>query len=324
MLARRGIRLAEKHLRGAFFEPTTLALGRVDELFDFAWPTAAALWNLRWQVRGFVDEVPGATQEQLNGRFAAGSGVRGLNLRKACIDTSWNDQQETFAGFILTNAFAVYEHWSDDMLAQFGEAPPRSNHPLQLDQPSVGVQAWVASKHTALSTLNDSQFSPAYLASKKYSWPLVANLMKAFRYFKQARNALIHRGGIASQIDAQAFAEFAPVSGRASLGMGGALEHEPFIVGQRVRLRLRGVVGFCDILIRLMRSIDAELSRSAHAEQLTRERLERGRGIRWVLSGDPRIRAQQVRSMCRAGGLPGPVDPEAVHRYMLDKGLLRM
>lgn len=317
-------RLPHNNLRGAFFNATTFALQRVDSLFDFAWPTAAALWNLRWQVRGFVDEVPDASQDDLNGRFAAGSGIRGLDLRKACITTTWEDQQEIFAGFILTNALAIYEHWSDEILAAFGEPAPRGGHPLQLDQPALGVQAWVAGKQTPLSTLNDTQFFPAYRSHRKYSWPLIANLMKAFRYFKQGRNALIHRGGIANAVDEQAYLDFAPVSGRASLGMRGSLEHHPFVAGQRVKLKLRGVVGFCDILIRLMRSIDAEASRSLDAESITKERLARGRGIRWMLSGDEGIRAQQIKQMCRAGGLPWPVDTQVVYQFMLDAQMLRM
>jgi hypothetical protein len=275
-------------------------------------------------VRGFVDEVPEASQDDLNGRFAAGSGIRGLDLRKACIATTWQDQQEVFAGFVLTNALAIYEHWSDEMLATFGEPPPRGGHPLQLDQPTLGVHAWVSGKHSALSTLNDTQFYPAYRAHRKYSWTLVANFMKAFRYFKQGRNSLIHRGGIANATDEQAYIEFAPVSGRAALGMRGALEHDPFVIGQRVTLKLRGVVGFCDILIRLMRSIDAELSRSLPAEQATKERLVRGRGIRSTLSGDASIRAQQIKQMCKAGGLPQPADPEVVFRFMIDERMLRM
>lgn len=316
--------MQQNNFRGAYFDATRFALQRVDSLFDFAWPTAAALWNLRWQVRGFVDEAPDASQDDLNGRFAAGSGISGLDLRKACITATWEEQQEIFAGFILTNALAIYEHWSDEILATFAEPPPRGAHPLQLDQPALGVRAWVASKQTPLCTLNDTQFFPAYRSHRKYSWPLVANLMKAFRYFKQGRNALIHRGGIANAIDEQAYLDFAPVSGRTSLGMRGRLEHHPFVAGQRVTLKLRGVVGFCDILIRLMRSIDAEASRSLLAESITKERLARGRGIRWTLSGDKVIRAQQIKKICRAGGLPPPVDTEVIFQFMLGAQMLRM
>jgi hypothetical protein len=40
-----------------FFPSTESATDQITELFGFVWPTAAALWNLRWQVKGFLQEV---------------------------------------------------------------------------------------------------------------------------------------------------------------------------------------------------------------------------------------------------------------------------
>jgi hypothetical protein len=37
-----------------FFRSSRAAYQQVAELFDFVWPTAAALWNLRWQVRDLL------------------------------------------------------------------------------------------------------------------------------------------------------------------------------------------------------------------------------------------------------------------------------
>src|SRR4051794_1493616 len=36
--------------RYLFFKYSRSTFGQISELFDFIWPTAAALWNLRWQV----------------------------------------------------------------------------------------------------------------------------------------------------------------------------------------------------------------------------------------------------------------------------------
>jgi len=35
----------------------------------------AALWNFRWQVKGFSFEAPNATSVELNHRFTSGSGI---------------------------------------------------------------------------------------------------------------------------------------------------------------------------------------------------------------------------------------------------------
>jgi hypothetical protein len=82
------------------------------ELFDFVAPTAIALWNLRWQVQGFLKEVPNATSNDLSNRFAFGSGMRGGELRRACIDTPWINQLEKFAELVLINVIASFENFT--------------------------------------------------------------------------------------------------------------------------------------------------------------------------------------------------------------------
>jgi hypothetical protein len=61
-----------------FFPATREAIDQMTALFDFAWPTAAALWNLRWQVHGFITEVPDATSEDLKKRFVLAVVLREL------------------------------------------------------------------------------------------------------------------------------------------------------------------------------------------------------------------------------------------------------
>ena len=40
------------------FSETDEAADEITRLFEFVWPTATALWNLRWQVGGFLAIVP--------------------------------------------------------------------------------------------------------------------------------------------------------------------------------------------------------------------------------------------------------------------------
>lgn len=68
-----------------FFTSTAAFKNQYTALFDFLQPTAAALWNLRWQVRGYLATVPDATKEDLMGRFVQGSGIHSVNLRRAAL-----------------------------------------------------------------------------------------------------------------------------------------------------------------------------------------------------------------------------------------------
>ena len=66
-----------------FFDVTEGAAKQFSGLFDFAWAVGPALWNLRWQVRGFLTVVPEATKEEIDGRFVLGSEIQGSNLKKS-------------------------------------------------------------------------------------------------------------------------------------------------------------------------------------------------------------------------------------------------
>jgi hypothetical protein len=59
-------------------QAATDAHAQITRLFDFMSPTIVAMWNLRWQVQGFVQAYPDATQQDIVKRFALGSGVRPL------------------------------------------------------------------------------------------------------------------------------------------------------------------------------------------------------------------------------------------------------
>jgi hypothetical protein len=99
-------------MTGCAFEETDQAAEEITRLFDFTWPTAIALWNLRWQVAGFLSVVPDASYEDVASRFVVGSGIRGADIRAMHKNITWEQQQTRFAEFVLTNIFAIYESWA--------------------------------------------------------------------------------------------------------------------------------------------------------------------------------------------------------------------
>ena len=120
-----------------FLQASKRVARRITDIFDFAWPTAAAIWNLRWQVAGYLSVVPDATPQELSGRFLAGSGIRGANLRKSCIKTTWDEQQQEFAKFLLIEFCALYESWCEDALAELNLKADLKKS-LQFPTPTTG------------------------------------------------------------------------------------------------------------------------------------------------------------------------------------------
>jgi hypothetical protein len=130
--------------------------------------------------------------------------------------------------------------------------------------------------------------------------------MICFRYFKEARNSLIHGSGKAEQNLLKAQTAFAKL-GTTDLDVVEVPVYEPLVVGRPVKLQLRGVVGFGDIVLRLICTLDAELSKSKHAEQvfIVRWREAHGKGV-ISIANDPLRRTARIKRLVREMHLPTP------------------
>jgi hypothetical protein len=309
-----------------FFRPSRHAADEITRLFAFVWPTAAALWNLRWQVGGYLQAVPNAGVKELNDRFVTGSQLVGADLRGACVDTPWDEQRARFASIILTSAFAIYESWADEIVTELGVqlSSKRLQFPDSTASNGNGLESTIATLSAVQSPTLARAYFPIYAQPGKYNLAVLPNLLLAYRYFKEVRNCEMHRGGIADAKTEAAFNAFAPVADRASLGMKGDLLIEPAADGQPVRLHLRGVVGFSDILFRIIATVDAELCRSSHAERPFRRALAAVKNAPTMYSGTDRRRLQQAASRCQKAGYPRPLDAEAVYAFLRSENLVQV
>jgi hypothetical protein len=309
-----------------FFKPSRHAADEITGLFSFVWPTAAALWNLRWQVAGYLDAVPTASVEELNDRFVTGSKLIGADLRGACVDTDWDEQRARFASIILTSAFAIYESWADEIIADLGLhfSGKRFQFPDSQATSGNGLESFIASLTATPSITLNAAYFPLYARSAKYNPAILPNLLLAYRYFKEVRNSEMHRGGIANAKAEAAYLAFKPVSDRVSLGMKGELMIEPVISERPVRLHLRGVVGFSDILFRIIATVDAELCRTIRAELPFRRDLAAVKNEPAMYSGTERRRHQQTGSRCVKAGYPRPLDPASIYAFLRSENLIRI
>lgn len=200
-------------------ESSHRAWDQITEVFGFVWPTATAMWNLRWQVNGYLSVRRDATKPELQGRFAAGSGIPSTDLRNACVTTSWEQQESYFAKYLLTNLFAIYEYWAEDSLAELGH-PNAAGLAGQLQMPTVvsangrkeGIGGAIDSVTAVESPAFKSDVYPELTRHKWYSLPTLDNLLICYRFFKACRNSQMHRGSIANSVDEQAYLRFAPIA----------------------------------------------------------------------------------------------------------------
>jgi hypothetical protein len=301
-----------------FFSASSDAADEFENLFNFVWPTAAALWNLRWQVKGFLGEASAPSSDHLSQRFVSGSGIQGVDLRKACIDQTWAEQQERLAGIILMNAFAIYEHWAEQIMAACGKRPGTGSQ-LQGNPTATrpGIRGVLTDFSASPSSAMSAAYYPVMVADKKFALSIIDNLSNCYWYFKEMRNCLAHRGGIASSVAEDAYQAFSQASSQADLGMRGALKHHAVQAGHPVRLDLRGVVGFSEVLLKIIKTVDAELSRSTQGEMYFISRMRTPATPQpSTLSSRDKRRAEQVGKRCLVCGFPRPKDPAEIYRLL--------
>ncbi|MBZ0067425.1 MAG: hypothetical protein K8F26_01300 [Thiobacillus sp.] len=285
---------------------------RLTEVFDFVWPTATAIWNLRWQVAGFVSASPDATDSDLTGRFNAGSGIRGANLRRACIESSWEDQQQEFARFLLFEFCALYEAWCEGALNELALSPKLSKDlqfptTIKNGVATKGVRHAVNSISTTNSPAMVGAIYPAITQNKKNSPQHIEQLLICYRYFKEARNSLVHAGGGTSPnfVSAEyAYHQLTP----AQLGVKEIPAFNGHAAGSRVTLSLRGIVGFGEIVLRLVSTLDVEITKTVSAEQAFLRRWKASHGNSPIqVSADPSLCKDRIKRLVRKLGFPTPV-----------------
>jgi hypothetical protein len=313
-----------------FFRSSRNAYQQVAELFDFVWPTATALWNLRWQVQGLANSLGSADQEVLHGRFVEGSGIHGANLKLACIDMSWAKQQQQFAKFLLVDLFAVYEGWLETTLTSVGMKPLLSNFqsPSDLQRPSAGYAGGLTRLSSASSPMLTSAFYDPLKRHFKNSLSKLNELFIAYRFFKELRNSLMHRGGNADDRVISAYTLYAGLTAQDLKAKEVPEVHAP-VLDNGIELSLRGVVGFADVIRRLIATLDAEFAcvTGAQAEVVAQWRdhfqaTSRTKKKFYTLPSAAGEREKMVRRLIVKIGLPRPVQVSLLGPYLLSQHLV--
>jgi hypothetical protein len=317
-----------------FFPHSNEVIDQISELYLFVWPTTAAIWNLRRQVKEFVDEIgeENTNNDDLLKRFASGSGISSTNLMRACLVKSWDDQQEQFARFLLINLCAIYEGWIDKMQDTFGfngHIGKKLQFPTKYDasqRPTNGVLYALQQISLNQSDLMRNAFYSSLSMHRKNSYMFLDNLMIVYRFFKECRNCIAHAGSIADQKAVDSYKAFLLVANTNDLPVTEAPQAFPIKSESEVKLSLRGVVGFGEIILRIVTSLDVELAPTREAKKELLKSLKEWRKTKGKrshsLKKDPAERKQQIIRLVRGIGYPDPNRTDELERILVQEGVL--
>lgn len=303
-------------MKEAYFEVTREAYDRITETFDLVHPITISVWNMRSEIIGIKEIYPEMTESKFNNRYNYASVVHGVNYKRTFIDNSWEDFQEKLAWLLLSNLFSIYEGW----LAGLHNSvfPTLDEKKMQFPSSSLsGISYELNRLTTTKSAITTACFYNRYKGKKHYSSVPLDNLIYCYRYFKELRNCYIHNGIKASQKLCDAYNDFLPYHSASDLGIKEKLEIISPVLGKTCRISLRGVIGFSEIILRLLVTCDAELLQSMEGEQYLIEQLRAVSTNLKVLSGNPTKALHQAGRYCVKAGFMMPDDLETMKRYLL-------
>jgi len=272
--------------RRSFLHATSTTLESLARSFDFAWSAAASLWSTSYALDGFLRFHPMATNEDIEARFVTGTPykMKGGNLRSFLVPDAKKNIDSDLAALLLMSTCSLFEGWISAAVAEI--APNLSDKDRDgiekgLQFPTTirkgiasGVSVYLPLAVGEISNDMMDTFCAALSEKDKYAKMNVEQHLVAYRAFKEARNALVHRGGIANKKTENAIAEYQQrVPDAASLGVKRRPSIRPTQDGQKVHVTVEDVVGFSDVVIRLITTYDAELSSSVRAEHLLAKRV---------------------------------------------------
>lgn len=294
-----------------FFDATIKALNNITVLFDSVWPTVVGLWNLRCSVKGVKSEFPSITESQLAAKFALGSGIHGVNFKRAFVEKSWEEQQRDFAWTILNSSFPIFEGWLEELKADV--FPSLDTKAIQFP---VRIKSHVAAFTATQSTMLTHSLYPVYLTKRNRCYSQIDALMYCYRVFKEARNCYMHNGSKADQKLIDAYNAYSPYATTSALCVAEVPVFLPPSLNQDIAISLRGVVGFSDILRKIIISLDTELMKSSDAEAPFISRCRERHPILKTLEADAEAAKSQAKSYVIQCGYPTPISLEEVVSFL--------
>ena len=246
-----------------FFFQSRLFEAQMTELFDDLWPTVTAIKNLRWQVNGYYHEMNVKQNAKLSARFVDSEDITNRpNLYRTCIEQSWEQQEYSISRNLLTNIFALFEGWIETILPQLTDDDidaTRFQFPIKARTTLISMQQH---ENTALVNALYNEYVAKNKGSKLSH---LDDYLKVYRYFKECRNCIIHSGGRSNR---KLINSYNDVSGMTALDLDVAEVPEMNPVTEEdeiLMMSLRGVVGFSQIVIKIVEVLDMEFIKADKA-----------------------------------------------------------
>lgn len=317
-----------------FFDSSKLLFSQVTAAFDFMWPAVAGMWNLRQQVNGYLDTNPSASNDELRAIFAKGIGGKSADLKRVCHDFAWDKQQQQFAVFLLINSFTFYESWVANTLLSLdynpekykGEKTEYKKKKKEFSDLESGLQnkqiySTISKIINPSSSVMIDLFYKTYSSNSKNCIKLLDNLMLCYRYFKEIRNCIMHAGSNADDRLIDEYEEYSLLTAADLNSKELPIGCIP-VRGEAIIIGMREVVGFYDIILKIVATVDAELSTSEKALKILIQKIRDLNSRSITLKADKSNRIRQIKSLFDKINMPTPFDYSVSEQFLKENSLV--
>lgn len=312
-----------------FFKATEAALNNITDQFKLVHPLRTSMQYTRNIVEQIAAENPTADDAFFKGRIDPDDNVHGTGYRDAFLDTPWEEQEEQLAWLLLNNLFATHEGWVDSIFYERFKGKGYGKDLFVSGLESTGLSTKIASYYVTnakRSQLLTDAFFDVYKNASRLDFSKIDNYMLMYRYFKEARNSFMHGNCIASQRLIDAYTAYSLVATKTDLDVTEVPVIIPPVLGQKVHLNIRGVIGFSDFVQRILIISDISLLQTKVAEEefTSRNTLLITNPPRRIdtLSTNQNRAAAQIGQICVNAGFLRPVWSEELQNYMISHGYI--
>ena len=306
-----------------FFRASEDALDNITEAFDIVHPLRASVRFTRKTLNEHFSGVNNVDDIACQQLIDSDMYIHGVNYQRAFFEKTFDDYEERLAWMLLNNLFAIHEGWVDRLYSEFFDNQGYNKKTFQknLEYESLLTKMstyFVPNAKKSMALTN--AFFTLYQNKSHLDFTKLDNYMLCYRYFKEARNCYMHKNFIASKQLIGSYNNFMQIATTSALDVSEVPITIPPRLNQPVEISIRGVIGFSQIVQRIIIICDAYLL----THQLAEKEIYNRRYDAWKLrplSRDAVAAKKQVTRYCTKSGLLNPVQSTDFYNLLIRVGV---
>lgn len=299
-----------------FFGVTQQAVDRLTFTMGEYSVALIALEYLRLQTKQIMKRRACVSNSELRNELAAGLSVHWQDFKGLACATQWEQHEVFFSWALLEASISTFEGWVSDVGRIMGLS---NGEKTNLQVPEHFQRVVSRLQRECHSASMRRAFYDVYGHSCKCCYPAMASMLHCFRFFKEMRNAFVHEAGRASERLVRRIVEYQRICTRSSLHVNEVPVVNPCAIGDVVVPVYRGIIGFTDVLIRILVSYDSELLCTTYGEAEFLQRYEREKYPAWLPGLNKQKAGVVIGKGVKRAGFRQPNDMDVLRKFIIDK-----